>query len=313
MKGKVCVLIAVFLITACGGGGGDNSPASPAAPVVVAQLTCPDGSKVPLSSGASACPAVTVLAGSAAYTNVDPRSLTSGIVVQYNGALDPTSASTGGNVILTHGTATVHGVVSLSSDDMDLFYVPTQWLAYGQTYSLAVNVDDSVGRDAQVIVPITTIAMSCTDTKVWSTPATYTAAYANCVAPLGVQAKLSQSYNLLQDDTCTITDGVALTPECKAYFANGTMLLANTTKVIGGHATIWMAFVGTDKSNHLVLLDVNDTGNPIPVDTLALPSPLTSITGNPTGAFIRTLDTKGSQITVGADNKLVATCLLNCQ
>jgi len=302
----MCAVAVIFLITACGGGGGGTS--SPAGPPA-GQITCPDGS---FANDVSACPAVTLIASD--YANVDPHMLKQGVIAQFTGALDPASVTDGAllrNDDAITGTV-VPGAVSLSSDNMDLFDKPTQWLAYSQTYNLAIDVNDSIGRTVSVDIPITTMPMSCTNTAIWSTPANYSSQLKDCVSPIGVQAQVTE-FNKLQDDTCIVTAGTSLTTECHAYLENGTVGLTNTGIIVGGHTVMWMIYIGTDNLSSVVLLDVNVPTNPVPVATLILPSPLVWIIGNPTGAFVHTADGKGSQLTVDSADKIVQTCMTGCQ
>jgi len=305
---KIVFAVAVgFLITACGGGGGGGGTSSPVGPPA-GQITCPDGT---FAKDVSACPAVTLIASD--YANVDPHALKQGAIAQFTGALDPAGATVG--TLLRKGDAftgtVVSGAVSLSSDNMDLFDKPTQWLVYGQTYNLAIDINDSVGRPVSVDIPITTIPMSCTNTVVWSTPANYSPQLKDCVAPIGVQAQVTE-FNKLQDETCIVIAGTPLTAECKNYLANGTVMLANTNITVGGHAMMWMSYFGTDELSNVVLLDTADPSNPVPIAKTILTSPLVWIIGNPTGAFVHTADGKSSQLTVDSANKIVQTCMTGC-
>jgi hypothetical protein len=137
----------------------------------------------------------------------------------------------------------------------------------------------------------------------------FTAAYQDCVAPIGVQTIVDQSFNALQDNSCIIVIGAPLSASCKDYMANGTMTLANTSVVAlpTGHATLWAVYVGLDKVNNLVLLDVNDPANPVAIATMATPAPLSWMIGNPTGLALAMTDGKKALVKVGAANALTIT------
>jgi hypothetical protein len=249
-------------------------------------------------------------------SSVDPQTFGQGLTVQFNGGLDPASIMK--NVVLWQGAVdtgtSVAGTTSLAGGNRDLTFVPTQRLAYGQSFVLAMNVTDSVGRPVSSTVPFTTNAMVCADNAIWSNPANFSAVYQDCVAGIGVQTKIDQAYNKVQDDTCVVTVDTPLTSACKAYLANGTMVLANTSIVANSHLVTWMAYVGTDGKSNLVLLDTNDPADasPVPVAKLVLPSPLSWIIGNVTGASIKTADGKTSQASLDATNSIILSCLVGC-
>jgi hypothetical protein len=203
------------------------------------------------------------------------------------GTLDPASV-TNENVMFFVGTkpVPVAGAATLGADGKTLSFVPTMRLAYGQTYYFAATVKDTLGRTVQMNITFTTSAMVCVDTTIWSNPATFSAEYQDCVADIGVQTLVNASYNTLQDDSCAITIGTPLSAACKAYMANGTMILAKTSVVVNGHASIFMTYTGTDTKSNIVLLDANDPNNLVPVGAMSLPNPLVWITGNSTDASI---------------------------
>ena len=159
--------------------------------------------------------------------------------------------------------------------------------------------------------------MVCADNAIWSNPANFSPVYQDCVADIGVQT-LVNPFNTLQDNTCNITLGTPLSAECKAYFANGTMVLSNTSTVVNGHSTVWMSYVGTDDVSNIVLLDANDQSNLVPVGTMTLPSSLVWVIGNPTGARIAVSTsvagvTRIEQVAWSASaSALAAKCLRNC-
>ncbi|MCR4341988.1 MAG: hypothetical protein NUW01_19090 [Gemmatimonadaceae bacterium] len=303
--------VMVALLAACGGGGsgGSSSEQSPA-PVV---KFCPDEATPIPAKGTTFCPFVNISAPST-LGSVDPQTFLQGLTVQFDGGLDPGSIMK--NVVLWEGAVdtgtSVAGTTSLAAGNRDLTFVPTQRLAYGQSFVLVMNLTDSVGRPVSSTIPFTTTAMVCADNAVWSNPATFSDVYRDCVADVGIQTQVDPTFNTVQDDTCVVTVGTPLTSACKAYMANGTMLLANTSIVVGGHAVMWAVYSGTDKSDNFVLLDVNDSSNPVPVATFVSPAPLKNITGNATGMFARTTDGKGSQLTVNSSSNIVWTCVLGC-
>lgn len=326
---KIAVVLAAIAIalTGCGGGGGGGGDAgntsvvsSTTTTTLPAIATCPNGSAAPVT-GAANCP---VVAPNAPITlsTVTPRSFKQGLTVQFNGALDPSSV-TNVNVVLwkgTVGTGTkVAGAASLAANGKDLTYAATQFLANGSSYTLDISVTDTIGRPVHLTIPFTTTAMVCADNAIWSNPANYSSIYQDCVADIGVQTLVNPAFNTLQDETCVVTTGVPLSAACKAYMANGTMILANTSVVANGHSTMWMAYIGTDGKSTLVLLDVNSMGNPVPLDVMARPAPLIWTIGNLTGVNID-LNVSGisgvltnEQVTWNASSsKLVATCMRNC-
>lgn len=305
----LAVFAAALALTACGGGGGD-SPA-PSVAQNPGTVTCPNGTPAATSA---ACPVVGP-ATPVNITNLDPASISKGLALSFNGALDPTSVTVQ-NVVLWLGAidtgTSVAGNSTLSADGKSIIYTPVQRPAFGQSYTLDAKVKDSVGRSVQWTVPFTTLAMVCANNAIWSNPANFSSVYQNCVADIGIQVQVNAVFNTLQDNTCAVTVGTPLTPACKSYMANGTMLLANTSIVVNGHAVMWMVYSGTDKSDNFVLLDVNDTSNPVPVATFVSPVPLVWVIGNPTGMFVHMSDGKGSQLTVDQNSQVVFSCVLNC-
>ena len=243
------------------------------------------------------------------------------MLVQFNGALDLSSITTA-NVVLWKGvvgTGTkVAGAASLAANNKDLTYAAVQYLANGSSYTLDINVTDSLGRPVHLTIPFTTTPMICADNAIWSNPANFSPAYQDCVADIGVQTLVDKSYNTLQDNTCSINVSSPLTAECKAYLANGTMLLSNTSIVANGHSTMWDSFIGTDGVSNIVLLDTGTAGAPIVIGKLALPSDLVWIIGNPTGASIDIVTSvngvlRNEQVTWNASSSTITvTCKTNC-
>jgi hypothetical protein len=341
LRAAFVAVVASFLFVGCGGGGGGGSdggstptvavgiPASPVTPVTPApnpppiskNAPCPDGTDQAVGK---ICPVVGPIEPvTLAAAAISPHSFKQGATIQFNGTLLDTSV-TDKNVVLWHGAVgtgtAVAGTVSLAAGKKDITYVPTQWLANGQSYTLAISINDSIGRLVQLAIPFTTNAMVCSDNVIWSNPATFSATYQDCVAGIGVQTLVNPNFNTLQDGTCTITIGTPLSSACKAYMANATMVLADTSVVVNGHASIFMVY-GTDaKNNNIVLLDANDPNNLVPVGMIALPNPFVWmwIIGYPTGASI-SLSTntagvfKSEQVTWSASTStLVEKCTMNC-
>jgi len=319
------VAIAIAL-TGCGGGGGGgdagntsvSSTTTTTLPPVAIQ-TCPNGSAAP-ATGAANCPTVTPNAP-VTLSTVTPRLFKQGLTVQFNGALNPSSI-TSANVVLWKGAVgtgvKVAGNASLAINNKDLTYAAVQFLANGASYTLDINVTDSLGRPVHLSIPFTTTTMVCADNAIWSNPANFGAVYQDCIADIGVQTLVNKSFNTLQDNTCSINVSSPLTSECKAYMANGTMILANTSIVANGHSTIWMAYLGTDGVSNIVLMDTGNVNTPIPIGKMALPSDLVWIIGNPTGVSISITTSvngvlRNEQITWNASSStLTVTCVRNC-
>jgi hypothetical protein len=219
--------------------------------------------------------ATNTLQGAVVSSTISP------LLVPFDGALTSATATLWQGAV---GGTAVSGIASLVGGNTVAF-APTVRPASGQPFVLAITATDTLGRAVTANVSFTTSAMVCTNTTIWSNPATFSTAYQDCVADVGVQTLISQS-NALQDTSCVVTVGTPLSAACRAYMANGTMALANTSLVVNGHSTLWMAYIGTDKVSTLVLLDANAPTSLVPLGMLALPSALAWIIGNPTGASI---------------------------
>ena len=313
---SLCAAFVVAVLSACGGGGGGGGGETPpaASNPTPATITCPNGTT---AATATACPTVGTNAP-ITLSSVIPHMFRQGLTIQFTGALDPNSV-TNRNVVLQQSTGTVlTTTTSLAAGNKDLTIVPTQILANGQSFSLQITVNDSLGRPVQLIIPFTTPAMVCVDNAIWSNPATFSTVFQDCVAPIGVQTMVNTIFNTLQDGSCTITVGTPLTSACKAYLANGTMMLVNTSLVVNGHAVTWMAYIGTDGKSTIVLLDTNDPANAslTPLGILVLPSPLVWLIGNPSGVNVDVTVAgvlRNEQVTWSTStSSLVATCLKNC-
>lgn len=302
------VAVPLFL-SGCGGGGGGGGDAPAAAVNPVVTVTCPNGAS---AATASACPVVGTIAP-VTLSSVTPRQFVQGLTIQFNGAIDPSSL-TSKNIVLQQGTGPVlTTTASLAAGNRDLTIVATQILANGQSFSLQLTLYDSLGRPVQLSAQFTTAAMVCSDNAIWSNPATFAAVLQDCVAGVGVQAKITPAFNKLQDNSCTLTVGVPLSAACHAYLANGTFLLAATSMLVNNnHTALWAVFNGLDDKGQVVALDINDNANPIVVAVLALPSAITSITGNPGGAFIRTAAGRGSEFSVDASSAMKEVCMIGC-
>jgi hypothetical protein len=263
---SLCLVIITAVLSACGGGGGGGL-VTPATPVQPAQ------------------PIVTLKAGPVAIKTPTVNGV---VTQQFSGSLTGALDQDGFKAILWQGaigTGTlIAGTSTLSTDGMTTTFIPTVRLPLGQTYTLEVTGKDLVGRSVDTSTPFTMPAMTCVDNAVWSNPALFSTAYQDCIGPIGVQALSNLTMNTVQDSSCVITVGTALSAPCKVYMANGTMLLADTgTLVNASDPTVWMTYFTPDGSSNIVLLDVQDPSNPMTVAKLVLPEFTISEIGNPTG------------------------------
>ena len=291
---KATLGLAVFMIalvvSGCGGGGGGSgSSATPTSTTPTAPVTA----------------SVETLQG----LTLSPTALSGGIVVPFSGALDPTKTT----VDLTVGGVHVAGTVSFSNNNQNVTFTPTVRLPFGKSVTETITGVDTFGRVVQTTVSFTTSAMVCADNAIWSNPAVFSAAFEDCVAPIGVQAIVT-SLNVMTDNSCIITVGTPLSSLCRAYMANGTMLLADTPMVVNDHAATWMAYVGTDVSSNIVLLDTNNPNNPVPVGKLVLPGTLIWEIGNPggLGTSIRVNNANKNEEVSWNGSALTLTCLIGC-
>lgn len=305
-------LVMLATLFGCGGGGGGGG--SNSTPSIVAIATCPNGDPVP-ATGIKDCKTVAV-ATSFTLGSIEPRAYNGEITIPptaFTGKIDPSStvvtlwlgAVNTGTVVAEKASFAADGTITESS---------VQWLAYGQSYTIAIDGKDSVGRTVHLEFPFTTHAMVCADNITWSNPANFSPVYQDCVADIGIQTQINPLYNTLQDNTCIVTIGSPLTAACKAYMANATMVLSNTSIVVNGHSVMWDVYLGTDGTSNAVLLDINDPTTPVPVAIYVSPVPILFVwdIGNPTGIFIHTIDGKGSQLTVDSGSNIVSTCILGC-
>ena len=249
----------------------------PVVPVPVT-VTCPNGSTV---ASATDCPAVGTAPIALQGTVMSPTALDNGVTIQFNGALVPSSVvvlfKQGNSLLGSTWTTTITG------GNKDVTFKPTVRLAYGQSYTVVITANDTIGRAVSVTFSFTTSTMTCSSNAVWSNPAIFSAVYQDCVAPVGVQALVTPSLNTMTDNSCVVAVGVPLTASCKAYMANGTMLLADTPVIVKNNHTVWMSFIGTDLKSNLVLLD---TTTMAPIGMMVLPGDLAWIIGNPTGSAV---------------------------
>lgn len=312
----VVAVLALASLAGCGGGGGggDSGPVSAAPPTPTASV-CPTGVAAP-GGDTSKCEAIGP-AATPMLTNLDPVAvLVKGLSLSFNGTIDPTSV-TSGNVKLWLGPdgtgMQVAGTPTLSSDGKTVTFTPTQRPAYGALYTLVANVKDTAGHSSGWTAPFTMAVMQCNNITgistlaqtTWSNPATYKPVYQDCVAPIGVQVKIDQVYNKMQDDTCAMTLGQPLTAACKEYLANGTVVLAETSIVVNSNLVTWAFFNDTKGGSQLYLLDTNDPSNasPTPVIWKTLQGAIKYITGNPTGSLIVYLsDGSRYEASAGIDN-----------
>ncbi len=322
----VMAFAAAVFLAGCGGSGGGGSPAPAAStPTTPTASVCPDGSAVP-AGGTSACAPIGP-ASTPVLTGLDPVTVASkGLSLPFNGTIDPASVNSQ-NVKLWLGVADtgtlVAGTPTLSPDGKTVTFTPTQRLAYGASYTMAVAVKDTAGHSSGWTAPFAMAAMQCNNITgistlaqtTWSNPATYKPVYQDCVAPIGVQVKINQAYNKMQDDTCVMVLGVPLSAECKAYLANGTIVLADTSIVVNSNLVTWAFAIDTFGISQIWLLDTNDPTNafPAPVVWKTLPSVITYVTGNSTGGLlVYASDGKSYQATVDATNNIALTCVKNC-
>lgn len=283
---KIGAVILAATLGACGGGGGGESPGTNTGNTGgntggtggTTSVSCPDGKA---AASASACAAVTANVSALQGTTQNPTLFNQGVVIQFNGSLDPSKTVETwkqGGIGITTTLAT-----SITNNVTTLTVVPTMRVAYGADEVLTIDAIDSVGRPVEVTLSFKTSAMTCTSNSVWSNPANFVAAYGDCVAPIGVQALMSTAANTMTDTSCTFAAGVLWTDACKAYAANGTLLFADTSIVVQNDQVVWIAYYGKDGASNLVLLDA--TTKKV-VGTVVLSSQLSWIIGNPTGAAI---------------------------
>jgi len=287
--------MTAIVVSACGGGGGGGSGSS---------STPTPTPSAPVTASVDALQGLTI----------SPLSLGSGISVPFSGPLDPAKTTVDVTVNGTHIT----GTTSFSSGNSVVTFTPTVRLPFGKSVTVVITSVDTFGRVVQTTVTFNTSAMVCADIARWSNPAVFSTALQNCVAHEGVQWLVDRSFNKSQDNSCTMSIGVVLSPACRAYMENGTMGLSDTSMVVNGHAVTWEAHIGTDGKSSITLLDTNDPTKPVPLATKVLSSDLLWTIGNPSGESISVTTAvngvnKTELVTWDASSSsLVVTCLLNC-
>lgn len=307
--------LVLFVLSACGGGGGDSSPA-PTVPVVVVTptpvtptpvvvtVTCPNGATV---ATAVDCPAVGTGPIALQGSVMSPTTLDQGVTLQFNGALNPSSVV----VSMKQGNFVLGSSSTLGGGDKDLTFKSTMRAGYGQAVTVVITATDTLGRTVSVTISFTMSAMVCSSNAIWSNPATFSTVYQDCVAPIGVQALVTPSLNTMTDTSCVPTVGVPLSASCRAYMANGTMLLADTSVIVQNNPTVWMAYIGMDTKSNMVLLD---TTTMAPIGTMVSPNSLVWEIGNTTGVNVDVIISgllRNEQITWGGA-ALAVTCHTNC-
>lgn len=298
-----CV-IAFAGCSGCSSGGG--SKAAEAAPPPSVTVTCPDGRSQTAATTEAAKAACTVVTGTPSplegSTTASPVELAAGIEVPFNGKLASATAVLWQGEVKT-GTQ-VPGIASISADGTKVNFVSAIRLAYGPAFKLVVTGTDSVGRPVTTTLSFATAARSCEGFS--SKPATFSSELQTCISPSGGQATANPVYNRATDDSCKMVVGQPLSAACKAYLANGTIVVAETLAPVAGHQAYWLAYLDKGGGGVLSLLD-SVTGNV--VGTATLPS-LAWITGNPYGASV----SDGVKVHDATWNgtKIVLACLVGC-
>lgn len=285
---KLSLTATIIAAAGCGGGGsGGKAAEAPPPPVGMITVTCPSGTSTKVADTAEAIAAAkaacTLVTGTPSplegSTTASPVELAAGIEVPFNGKLASATAVLWQGEV-GNGTQ-VPGTVSLSTDGMKVNFVPTVRQAYGEPFKLPATGIDSVGRSVTTTLSFATAARSCDGFS--SKPAAFSPELQTCVAPIGGQAIVDSVYNRATDNSCALTAGQPLSAACKAYLANGTIVVTQTlTTVADGHQAFWLAYLGTDGRGNLALLDAV-TGSVVGTTTL---SSVVWITGNHLGASV---------------------------
>ena len=181
--------------------------------------------------------------------------MSNGILVKLSGTVDPAKSTAAIWLGATPSGQQIAGTSALAPNDKDLSFASTVRLASGQTYTFVATATDSVGRPVSLKMIFGTEPMSCANNAIWSNPATFSPALADCVAPIGVQTLMNVAINSMSDTSCALTVGAPLSAACKAYAANGTLVFANTSIVVNNGAALWVAYFGKDGSSNLALID----------------------------------------------------------
>lgn len=266
----------VAMLTACGGGGGGDS-ATPGSPLPTASVSCPGG--MPAATAAQCAP-VTADVSALQGTTQNPTLFNQGVTVQFNGSIDPNRTS----AQWTQGGTGVSYSLAFGAGNKDVTVIPTVRLAFGQANTLVVSTVDTLGRAVNVTFTFATSPMTCANNAIWSNPAVFSPAVQDCVAPIGVQALADPVMNKVQDNSCVFMVGAPLSAACKTYAANGTLLFADSSIVVGNDPVLWVAYFGHDGSNNLVLVDKTSLKT---IGSLVHSDALGWIIGNPYGAAVR--------------------------
>lgn len=203
----LAVFAVAFTLAACGGGGGGGDT-TPVPTSYTENVTCPNGTvKTSTSSTqASAIAQATAQCPAPALVSVTPAANATGIAVAdgfaltvaTDSTLDPSSL-TAANVTLSVGNIVVVGTVS-SDGTKGFKFTPAAKLLYGQTYTFAASVKDTLGKALAVTSSFTTASVTCTAPQVPNAagdacvtppscpaPSVWTTGINACVYPVGTK------------------------------------------------------------------------------------------------------------------------------
>ncbi len=258
--------LTLTLIACGGGGGGTVTPTS-----VTKTITCPNGTsksgtgatdQAALDAAMGQCAAAIVLSVTPAdKLTVSPPSV---IATTTDSLLDQTSV-TAANVSLKAGTVTVPGTVAIDSSTKGFTFTPSAKLLFGQAYSFAASLKDSLGKAFAVSTTFTTSAVSCT------TPQVPAPDGQSCVTPVACMppSMLNSSYICMPPpaptgytwnvankvwvaDIGTLVTGLNTLPaECvtigdacwKVSSANGTIKYFGTGLTVDGRKFIFAGYI----------------------------------------------------------------------
>lgn len=301
----------LLVLAACGGGGGGSSDAATTPPDTAAsspaqQVLCPD--QKTSAAKAADCPATTLLpVDLKAIALVSPEEA---MLKGYAFIASGTIAESGFHATVTqgHGKWTLPVYFELGPDKRTVNVILKERPAYGTELSIVFDALDSVGNPVTSATSLSsTPAMVCADNSKWSNPASFNTAIQDCVAPIGVQALITD-FNVMSDRTCELEVEKTLSSACQLYFANGTISVMDTGTVLsGGHSAWWTGFVGGDGVSYLALIDQTTS---FPVAALKLSDKLSWLIGNPRGVTIRV----GAQTLLASWDgaKIALSCLVGC-
>lgn len=214
LNGRFATVLAVSLtaltLAACGGGGGGgDTPHTPTS--FTESVTCPDGTTksatASTSSGAVeaailACPGIdatkVVITPADKATAVSPDVIAaSGITVATSSVLSTPSAT---DVTVSAGGTNVPGTVTMMTGAKGFKFTPSGKLLYGQTYTFAASVKDTLGKALAVTSSFTTASVTCTAPQVPNAagdacvtppscpaPSVWTTGINACVYPVGTK------------------------------------------------------------------------------------------------------------------------------